>query len=142
MQRLHHAVGILVRDEDVDHADDVVLLEALQLGEHLALEVGLIEAHHEELYGTDHCAQPPARTFCFWASNSSFVRTPLSRSCASFCNCSTVVSAGGAAGAGAGGGACCAFDSRQPLFLRFLLRGVPRARAAGRVSHAAHHRAS
>ncbi len=32
-----------------------MLPEALQVGEHLALKIGLVEAHHKQLHGADHC---------------------------------------------------------------------------------------
>ena len=50
------AVGVLDDEQDVDHAHDIVLFEALQLLEHLAVEVGFVKADYEQLYGTDHRA--------------------------------------------------------------------------------------
>ena len=49
-------VGVLVDEQDVDNAHDVVLFEALQLREHLAVEVRFVKADYEQLYGTDHRA--------------------------------------------------------------------------------------
>ena len=46
------AVGALVDDQQVDDADDVALAQALELGEHLAAEVGPVEGDDEELDGS------------------------------------------------------------------------------------------
>ncbi len=49
-------VGALVHDQQVDDADDVALAQALELGEHLAAEVGPVEADDEELDGSERHA--------------------------------------------------------------------------------------
>jgi hypothetical protein len=41
-----------VHQQDVDHAHDVVLAQALRLGEHLTAEVRLVEADDKYLYRT------------------------------------------------------------------------------------------
>ncbi len=52
MQAPDLAVGALVDDQQVDDADDVALAQALELGEHLAAEVGPVEGDDEELDGS------------------------------------------------------------------------------------------
>ena len=95
-------VGALVNDEQVDDADDVALAQALELGEHLAAEVGLVEADDEELDGSERhggrlLAQPPS-TLRFAIRNSSGERTPSSWSAFNSLSCSTT-SGPGATGA-------------------------------------------
>ena len=47
LEDVHLALRVLVNRESVDHADDVVLLQAVELGHDLTLEVRVIEAEHE-----------------------------------------------------------------------------------------------
>ena len=53
MRDLHLAVGVLVHRERIDDAHRVALLQALELGDDLAVELGVAEAEHDELNGTD-----------------------------------------------------------------------------------------
>ena len=47
------SVGVLVHGERVDDAHRVALLQALELGDDLAVELGVAEAEHDELNGPD-----------------------------------------------------------------------------------------
>ena len=84
VQALHHTVGALVHDQQVDDPDDVVLTQALELGEHLAAEIGPVEADDEELDGSEghggRVLAQPASTLRFATWNSSGVSTPSSSS--------------------------------------------------------------
>ena len=42
----------------VDHAHDVVLLQPVELGQDLALEVRFVEPQHQKLYSSDYCHVP------------------------------------------------------------------------------------
>jgi hypothetical protein len=46
---LERAGRILVDGQRVDHAHHVALPQAIELGDHLAVEVGVVEAQYEEL---------------------------------------------------------------------------------------------
>jgi hypothetical protein len=46
-------VRALLNDQEVDDADHVALAQALEFGEHLAAEVGPVEADDEELDGSE-----------------------------------------------------------------------------------------
>src|SRR6266516_3060343 len=50
MLDLQVAIGILVHGEGVDHPHHAVLVQPLQLGDHLAVKVGVLEAQHDELH--------------------------------------------------------------------------------------------
>jgi hypothetical protein len=50
MLDLQVAIGILVHGEGVDHPHHAVLVQPLQLGDHLAVKVGVAEAQHNELH--------------------------------------------------------------------------------------------
>jgi len=50
---LELAVGVLVDGQRVDHADGAVLLEPLELRGDLTVELGVVEAQHDELDGPD-----------------------------------------------------------------------------------------
>ena len=47
------AVRVLLNDQQIDDADHVALAQALEFGEHLAAEVGPVEADDEELDGSE-----------------------------------------------------------------------------------------
>ena len=50
------AGGVLVNGQRVDHAYGVALAQPLELGDDLAVEIGLREAQHDQLKGSDrHC---------------------------------------------------------------------------------------
>ena len=50
------AVGVLVDGQRVDHAHRVALAQPLELGDDLAVEVGVLEAQHDQLNRSDrHC---------------------------------------------------------------------------------------
>ena len=53
LQHRHVSLGVLVDDDRVDHAHDVVLLQPVELGQDLALEVRFVEPQHQKLYGSD-----------------------------------------------------------------------------------------
>ena len=53
MRDLDLSVGVLVHRERIDDAHRVALLQALELGDDLAVELGMAEAQHDELNGTD-----------------------------------------------------------------------------------------
>ena len=50
--------GILVNRERVDYAHSLAVVQTLQLGDDLAVEVRVLEAEHEELN----------RSYCHWFS--------------------------------------------------------------------------
>jgi hypothetical protein len=51
------AGGVLVDGQRVDHAYGVALAQSLELGDDLAVEVGLLEAQHDQLNGSNrHCS--------------------------------------------------------------------------------------
>jgi hypothetical protein len=50
------AGGVLIDGQRVDHAYGVALAQPLELGDDLAVEIGLLEAQHDELDGSYcHC---------------------------------------------------------------------------------------
>ena len=106
-------VFVLPDDRGIDHADDVRVLQPLQLLEDLALELGIFEAEDEHLHWSDrHLAPPhiPCRIFCFWTSNSASVSTPCvwrSASCFSFSMLSSVIPPAAGAAAACGAGCAC-----------------------------------
>ena len=53
------AVLVLVDREAVDHLDGVRLSEAVELGQDLTPEIGLLEAEDEQLYWSD-CHRSPS----------------------------------------------------------------------------------
>ena len=112
MQTLDGTVGALVNDQQVEDADDVALPQALELGEHVAAEVGPVEADDQELdrsegHGGRQLAQPVSTLrFAIW--NSSGERAPSSRSAFSALSCSTT---SGAADARAARTAACRWAS-------------------------------
>ncbi len=87
-------VGVLVHGERVDHADGVALAQALELGDDLAVELGVLEAQHDQLDRSDgHLSSSlvwvrydagAASAFALRVSNSACVIAPLSRSCLAF----------------------------------------------------------
>ena len=52
------AVDVLVHGQRVDHAHRVARAQLLQLGDDLAVELGLLEAEHEQLYGSNRHLTP------------------------------------------------------------------------------------
>ena len=50
VQDLDLAVGVLADGQGVDHPDQVVVAEPVQLGADLAVQVGLLEAQHQQLH--------------------------------------------------------------------------------------------
>src|SRR5207302_937813 len=80
------AVGLL-DDDEVDESDDVLLAEACELRKDLTSQPVSVELEDQHLDRTEfHGLLPilssgrqlPARIFCFWASNSAWVRAPAS----------------------------------------------------------------
>ena len=61
MLDLDLAVGVLVDGQRVDHADGVALAQPLELGDDLAVEVRVLEAEHDQLYGSDRHGAPLGR---------------------------------------------------------------------------------
>jgi len=54
--------GVLVDGQRVDHADRVALAQPLELGDDLAVEVGPLEAQHDQLNGSNrHRLSPSGR---------------------------------------------------------------------------------
>ena len=53
MLDLELAGGVLVDGQRVDHAYRVALAQPLELGDDLAVEVGLLEAQHDQLNGSN-----------------------------------------------------------------------------------------
>ena len=53
MLDLDLAAGVLVDRQRVDHAHGVVLLQALELRDDLAVELGVLEAQHDQLDRSD-----------------------------------------------------------------------------------------
>jgi hypothetical protein len=53
MLDLELAGGVLVDGQRVDHAHGVALTQSLELGDDLAVELGLLEAQHDGLDGSD-----------------------------------------------------------------------------------------
>src|SRR6266508_263490 len=62
-QRLDLAASVLVDGERVDHANNVVLLQPVELGHDLPLEIALAEAENEQLDGSE-CHHVSFRQFC------------------------------------------------------------------------------
>src|SRR3954447_12867202 len=95
-------------EQQVDQPDDPGLLQPLELGDDLALELGAVELEHEHLDGSEGAVvgTHDDSSFRFCWSNSSSVRTPWSFSAASCLSCSIAAwempPAAGAGGAGAG----------------------------------------
>ena len=91
LQDLDLPVVGLLHEQQVDQADDVVLLEPLELLTDLAAEVVALEADDQHLNRSERQAVAAvrwrahvlSRSFCFCAANSSSVRTPCSCSCPS-----------------------------------------------------------
>src|SRR5215208_2608391 len=53
MRDLDLALGVLVYRERIDHAHRVALLQALQFGDDVAVELWVLEAEHDELNRPD-----------------------------------------------------------------------------------------
>ena len=91
LQDLDLPVVGLLHEQQVDQADDVVLLEPLELLTDLAAEIVALEADDQHLNRSERQAVAAvcrrahvlSRSFCFCAANSSSVRTPCSCSCPS-----------------------------------------------------------
>ena len=50
---LELALGVLVDGQCVDHADRVALAQPLEFADDLAVELGVLEAEHDQLDGSD-----------------------------------------------------------------------------------------
>jgi len=53
VRALDAPVGVLAHEQHVDHANDVVFAETLELRLDLAVELAVLEADHEQLYRSD-----------------------------------------------------------------------------------------
>jgi hypothetical protein len=53
MLNLHLSIGVLVHRERVDDTHRVALLQSLQLGDDLAVELGVVKPQHDELNRPD-----------------------------------------------------------------------------------------
>jgi hypothetical protein len=53
MRDLDLAVGVLVNGQSIDHAHRIALAQPLELLDDLAVELGVLEAQHDQLHGSD-----------------------------------------------------------------------------------------
>ena len=60
MLDLDLAAGVLIDGQRVDHTYGVALAQALELGDDLAVKIGLLEAQHDQLDGADCHAFSPS----------------------------------------------------------------------------------
>ena len=58
MLDLDLAVGVLVDRQRVDHAHRVALAQPLELGDDLAVKLGMLEAEHDQLDRSDRHRSP------------------------------------------------------------------------------------
>src|SRR5689334_2493445 len=92
LNHLDLSVIVLLHQEEVDQACNVVFLEPGELLADLAGEFRVVEADDDHLHRAEgqslFCmcrdAHRPCKIFCFWTSNSASVSTPWSCSCPSF----------------------------------------------------------
>jgi hypothetical protein len=70
---LELAGGVLVDGQGVDYADRVALAQSLELGDDLAVELGLREAQHDQLNGSNR------HRYLSFVSSCRISRRPLRR---------------------------------------------------------------